>query len=76
MKYIVLMALLTFSFNVFSAKDSTCEVNEDCSALSVKTSEFNNPEVTSAQADKAFVMADEILNDIGRSIAGDFEDAQ
>lgn len=76
MKKIFLTITLVASFSVLSASDSTCESNEDCTALIGEASNFNNPEVTREQADNAFVMADEILSDIGRSIAGDFEDVE
>lgn len=76
MKFIILIAVLTFSLNIFATLESTCEATDNCNALTALPSEFNNPEITQAQTDKAFLMADEVLSDIGRSIAGDFEEIE
>lgn len=62
-----------FAFSTFASSEAVCVNDNDCEELTALPAEFNNPDVSSDQIDNAYVMADKVLSDIGRSIAGDFE---
>ena len=74
MKTLIILTLSLFSLTAFCSNEAVCINDKDCEELSALPSEFNNPEVTVEQSENAYVLADEILIDIGRSIAGDFEE--
>jgi hypothetical protein len=84
MKTLLMISLFTFaslSFGQDSKGSKDLEVIEDqcletdgCEALSFSPVGLDNPEVSEAQADKAFDAADMVLKDIGRSIASEVEE--
>lgn len=74
MKLILVSLMSFFSISVFSSNEAVCINAGDCEELSALPSEFNNPEVTGSQAANAYSMAEEVLSDIGRSIAGEIEE--
>lgn len=71
MKTILFLIITTISSNLFASDDKSCESVDYCKDLNPKVQEFKHPEVTSEQIDNAYTMAEDVLGDIGRSIAGE-----
>ena len=70
MKILIILLVSFFAIGAFAQGEVACEA-ENCDQLAAVPAEFNNPEVTLEQADNAFAMTEEVLGDIGRSIAGE-----
>lgn len=75
-KFIIIFTLLTLNMSLAFAKDQfeqNCQSDQTCENLEQNDSNFYNADISENQAEGAFALADEMMGNIGRSIAGEFE---